>query len=431
LPLRIAEKAALSDVGRARQSNEDSYLERSPLFVVADGMGGARAGEVASAIAVETAGSTEVGQSPEQDLAEVAKSANREIYRTAQEDSEHAGMGTTFTGALVTGSEIAIGHVGDSRMYRFRDGELERLTQDHSLVEEFVRQGKLTPEEAEVHPQRSIITRALGPEPEVQVDTFTYPGRDGDVYLLCSDGLTGMISEPDVTEILGSSSSLDEAAKRLIDAANENGGRDNITVVLFRLEGDADGDADPDTLGGQETQVGGVSTETVRAAVAEADDSESRPAEETRPRDTPAPRPSEAGAARDDTRLNRVVEGGVPASSPIAARRAPPGRARRRRILTAAAILLVLAAAVAAIWIVDRQFWFVGTTDSGQVALYQGLPYDLPLGISMYSRRDVSDVRAAAIKDRRQRDYVLDHKPRGEGDSRDLFRQIEQNYSRP
>ena len=432
MPLRIAEKAALSDVGRARQSNEDSYLERSPLFVVADGMGGARAGEVASAIAVETAGSTEVGNSPEQDLAEVAKSANREIYRKAQEDSEHAGMGTTFTGALVTGGEIAIGHVGDSRMYRLRDGELERLTQDHSLVEEFVRQGKLTPEEAEVHPQRSIITRALGPEAEVQVDTFTYPGRDGDVYLLCSDGLTGMVSEPEVSEILTSSSSLADAADRLIAAANENGGRDNITVVLFRLEGDSDDDGDEDTLGGQETQVGGVSTETVRAAVAEADESdEGRSAAETKPRAEPRPRPSEAGAGRDDTRLNKTLEGGVPASSPIAARRAPPGRARRRRILTAAAILLVLAAAVAAIWIVDRQFWFVGTTDSGQVALYQGLPYDLPLGVSMYSRRETSDVPAAAIRDRRQREYVLDHKPRGESDSRDLFRQIESNYSQP
>ena len=141
----------------------------------------------------------------------------------------------------MTGNEVAIGHVGDSRMYRLRDGELERLTQDHSLVEEFVRQGKLTPEEAEVHPQRSIITRALGPEPEVQVDTFTYPGRDGDVYLMCSDGLTGMVSED-----RGGADPPHERRRsttrrtRLIDAANENGGRDNITVVLFRLEGDAD-----------------------------------------------------------------------------------------------------------------------------------------------------------------------------------------------
>src|SRR3954470_5661728 len=233
-------------------------------------MGGARAGEVASAIAVDTAKSADVGANPEQDLAEVARNANREIYRKAQEDAEHAGMGTTFTGALVTGRDVSIGHVGDSRMYRLRDGELERLTQDHSLVEEFVRQGKLTPEEAEVHPQRSIITRALGPEPEVEVDTFTYPGRDGDVYLLNSDGLTGMISEDQVAEILGAGGSLDDAAKALIDAANEGGARDNITVVLFRLEGDPNGDEDPDTLGGQDTQAG-VSSETVRAAVVEAD----------------------------------------------------------------------------------------------------------------------------------------------------------------
>src|SRR3954452_9943100 len=206
-------------------------------------MGGARAGEVASAIAVDTAKEADVGASPESDLAEVAKEANREIYRKAQADAEHAGMGTTFTGALVTGREVAIGHVGDSRMYRYRDGELERLTQDHSLVEEFVRQGKLTPEEAEVHPQRSIITRALGPEPDVEVETYTHAGRAGDVYLICSDGLTGMVPEPRIAEIIAESASLDEAARRLIEEANANGGKDNITAVLFRLgESDESGE---------------------------------------------------------------------------------------------------------------------------------------------------------------------------------------------
>jgi protein phosphatase len=425
LALRIAEVAALSDVGRARQSNEDSYLERSPLFVVADGMGGARAGEVASAIAVDTARSADVGASPEQDLAEVVRDANREIYRKAQEDAEHAGMGTTFTGALVTGREIAIGHVGDSRMYRYRDSELERLTQDHSLVEEFVRQGKLTPEEAEVHPQRSIITRALGPEPDVQVDTFTYPGRSGDVYLLCSDGLTGMVSEDQIAEILGSSSSLEEDAKRLIGAANENGGRDNITAILFRLESDDDGDEDSDTLGGQETRIG-VNAETVRAAVAEAEATKARPvpAEEPAPEPEPTQRPSEARAGREHTRVGRTIEGGVPASSPIAARRAPPV-SRRRRVFAVAGVLLVLLAAVAVVWVVDRQFWFVGTTDSGQVALYRGLPYELPLGIKMYSQQKVSTVPAAAIADRKQRNYVLGHHARGHGDSLDLFNQIQ------
>ena len=432
MPLRIIEKAALSDVGRARQSNEDSYLERSPLFVVADGMGGARAGEVASAIAVDTAKAAEVGDNPEQDLAEVARSANREIYRKAQEDAEHAGMGTTFTGALVTGREIAIGHVGDSRMYRLRDGELERLTHDHSLVEEFVRQGKLTPEEAEVHPQRSIITRALGPEPEVQVDTFTYPGRDGDIYLMCSDGLTGMISEDQVQEILASDGTLDEKAQRLIDAANEGGGRDNITVVLFRLGSDGDGDEDSDTLGGQETQVG-VNAETVRAAVRDAEETQ---AGATVPREVPDDeaaadeRPSAAQAGREHTRVGRTLEGGVPASSPTHARRAPPVP-RRRRIFTAVGILLVLLAAIAVVFVVNRQFWFVGTNDAGRVTLYQGLPYELPLGVEMYSQKRVTDVPAAAITDRRQRNYVLDHHPRGRDDSVDLVDQIESNFSRP
>src|SRR3954469_876685 len=212
-------------------------------------MGGARAGEVASGIAVGTFDEEpQPDASPEERLAAVATAANERIYSLAQEDASHAGMGTTFTAVLVTGNEIAIGHVGDSRLYRYRDGELERLTDDHSLVEEFARQGKLTPEEAEVHPQRSIITRALGPEPQVEVDTFTYPGKAGDVYLICSDGLTGMISEDAIAEILRERESLEDAAKQLIDAANENGGRDNITAVLFRLA-DSDGEAEEsDTL---------------------------------------------------------------------------------------------------------------------------------------------------------------------------------------
>ena len=441
MALRIAEKAALSDVGRARQSNEDSYLERSPLFVVADGMGGARAGEVASAIAVETANAADVGASPEQDLAAVAKNANREIYEKAQADSEHAGMGTTFTGALVTGREIAIGHVGDSRMYRMRDGELERLTHDHSLVEEFVRQGKLTPEEAEVHPQRSIITRALGPEPDVQVDTFTYPGRDGDVYLMCSDGLTGMISEDQVAEILSAGGPLQDAAQKLIDAANENGGRDNITVVLFRLEGDAEDADDPDTLGDQATQAG-VSADTVRAAVADADAEEARdqptqpgvtqereqPPEEEQ---TMVERPSQAREGREHTRMgSATLEGGVPSSSPTHARRAPPV-SRRKRVLAAVGVLLAIVALVAVVWVVNRQFWFVGTDDTGQVTLYRGLPYELPLGIEMYDKQRTSSVPAAAITDARQRRYVLDHHARGRDDSVDLLRQIESKYASP
>ena len=255
MALRIVEKASLTDVGRQRQSNEDSYLERAPLFAVADGMGGARAGEVASRMAVEAFEDSEDAEGgPEEMLRDVAREANRRIYEMAQGDSEHAGMGTTLTAAMVSGREVAVGHVGDSRLYRLRDGALEQLTDDHSLVEELVRQGRLTPEEAVNHPQRSIITRALGPEPDVEVETFTHRGRDGDVYLICSDGLSGMVSEEEMATILRESDSLKEAAEKLVEAANRHGGKDNITVVLFRLGSDGDDDDESgDTLSGQET----------------------------------------------------------------------------------------------------------------------------------------------------------------------------------
>jgi protein phosphatase len=438
--LRIVEKAALSDVGRQRQGNEDSYLERSPLFAVADGMGGARAGEVASRIAVEQFDVQEkTDGSPEEQLAEVARGANRQIYKMAQEDSAHAGMGTTFTAALVTGREIAIGHVGDSRLYRLRDGELERLTHDHSLVEEFVRQGKLTPAEAEVHPQRSIITRALGPEPEVQVDTYTHTGRDGDIYLINSDGLTGMINEDTVAQILRDSDSLADGAQALIDAANENGGKDNITVVLFRLGSDGDEDDEDDTLGGQATQVG-VSSETVRAEVARADTTRARDvpsgAGETRPRDVPEEEDEGTLAmGRDDAtraRAKVIDEGGVPHTSPVAGRRrAPPPVRRRRRYIAVGIVVLVLALLIAGLYAGSRQFWFLGTDSRGQIALYQGLPYDLPLGISLYSKHYVSTVPALSISDRRQRGRVLDHQLRSHGDAVDLVRQLERTHTTP
>ena len=168
----------------------------------------------------------------------MATEANRRIFDLAQEDSSRSGMGTTLTGLLVDGDEVAIVHVGDSRAYVFRDGELRQLTRDHSLVEELRRQGRLTPEEAEEHPQRSIITRALGPERDVELDVHTHQARSGDVYLVCSDGLTSMVREDRLREILAESGSLQEAVDALVAEANEMGGRDNITVVLFRVGGD-------------------------------------------------------------------------------------------------------------------------------------------------------------------------------------------------
>ena len=235
--LRVVEHAALTDVGRHREGNEDSMLEDPPLFVVADGMGGAQAGEVASGLAVETMASMrpDDGDTAEEDLAGAVREANRRIHAKAQDDRELAGMGTTITAAWVHDGRIAIGHVGDSRAYRWRDGELAQLTDDHSLVAELERHGKLTAAEARVHPQRSMILRALGIEADVEVDTPGFTGAPGDVFLLCSDGLSGVVHDQVIGEILKTAGSLDEAAADLVDLANLSGGPDNITAVLFRL----------------------------------------------------------------------------------------------------------------------------------------------------------------------------------------------------
>ena len=423
MALRIAEKAALTDVGRQRQSNEDSYLEREPLFAVADGMGGARAGEVASRMAVEAFESTAPGDGPEEQLRGVAREANRRIYEMAQSDSEHAGMGTTLTAAMVAGRDVAVGHVGDSRLYRFRDGKLERLTEDHSLVEELVRQGRITPEEAETHPQRSIITRALGPEPDVDVETFTHTGRGGDVYLICSDGLSGMVPEEEMVAILDQSLSLKEAAYRLVDAANEAGGKDNITVVLFRLESDGDdadeagdGEVSSDTLAGQET--GGLSAEEVREEVAR----EEAVGEEA----TTALSADEAEAERARVEGRRSAVRVVPPSTDGAERARRPGwRTRSRRRIGVVLVLLAIAAAAVGLYVGSRQFYFLGTDDRGVVALYRGLPYDLPLDIHLYTKEYASDVPASAIGDRRQRTNLLDHKLRSRGDAITRLRQLE------
>src|ERR671910_2758265 len=234
--LNVAEEAYKTDTGRQRHANEDSYFARAPLFAVADGMGGAQAGEVASRIAAGAFEHGAVGQGPaEGKLRDIAEEANREIHELAQKDSARAGMGTTLTAAMVHDDEVSLGHVGDSRAYVLRGGELKRLTKDHSLVEELRRQGRLTEEQAEEHPQRSIITRALGPEPEVRVDTMTFPAKAGDVFLLCSDGLTTMVSDDEIRDILANARSLRSAVNKLIDAANRGGGRDNITAVAFRV----------------------------------------------------------------------------------------------------------------------------------------------------------------------------------------------------
>ncbi|MEX2458794.1 MAG: Stp1/IreP family PP2C-type Ser/Thr phosphatase, partial [Actinomycetota bacterium] len=223
---------AQTDVGRTRETNEDGYLAEDPLYAVADGMGGHRAGEVASRMALEALAEVEPDDGPHS-LPERVKAANRVVHQRASEDKDLEGMGTTLTALVMDGSEARIAHVGDSRAYLLRDGELKMLTEDHTLVRRMVTEGKLTTEEAERHPQRSILTRALGVDAEVDVDEMTVRLRGGDRLLLCTDGLTSMLGEDRIGEILRSDSDPQGAADALVEAANEAGGQDNITVVVL------------------------------------------------------------------------------------------------------------------------------------------------------------------------------------------------------
>jgi len=234
--IRVAHSAARTDPGRRRRGNEDAYVCQPPLFGIADGMGGAQAGEVASALAAEALRELPAGAG-ERRVAALVQDANRRVHQRASTDSATSGMGTTITVAVVEDDgTVTFGHVGDSRAYLLRDDALEQLTNDHSLVAELVRRGELSPAEAEVHPQRSVITRALGTDPDIDVDTFPFEARDGDVFLICSDGLSDMVDRDTLEAIVGTNrGDLDAAAKALVQAANRAGGEDNITVVLFEV----------------------------------------------------------------------------------------------------------------------------------------------------------------------------------------------------
>jgi protein phosphatase len=267
--VRIGRAAWLTDTGRRRVRNEDAYVFEPPLFAIADGMGGARAGEVAAGLAAAALKDGRGTVSDEASLEARIAEANRQVWERSVADPRTAGMGTTVTVAFVDqpASRVVFGHVGDSRAYRLRGDELEQVTTDHSLVAELVESGVLTPEEAERHPQRSAITRAVGTERAIEADVFSLPGEMGDLFLLCSDGLTDMLSETEIADVLVAAERDPEAAARaLVDAANAHGGEDNITVVLFELvEGApaaaADGDRTESEVPSAET---GESADAVR-----------------------------------------------------------------------------------------------------------------------------------------------------------------------
>jgi PPM family protein phosphatase len=229
--LQVVELVERSDTGRVRDHNEDRSLASSPIAAVADGMGGALAGEVASQIAVDSLGGLSAPASPDA-LRSALERANRQIRRMAADDPAKAGMGTTMTVASFTDDHVDVAHVGDSRAYLWRDGALRQLTEDHSVVGELVRRGSISAEEAERHPHRNVITRALGAEANVQVDAVSEPLHDGDIVLLCSDGLHSEISDDAIAGVLAAATGLEAAADGLVAAANAAGGSDNVTVAV-------------------------------------------------------------------------------------------------------------------------------------------------------------------------------------------------------
>jgi protein phosphatase len=372
--IRVSQHSERTDVGRQRQANEDSMLARAPLFVVADGMGGAQAGEVASMTAIQAFSEGLPDGPPEDALESSIGIANRTIHERAHADSSLSGMGTTITAAAVDSQreEVVIGHVGDSRAYRLRDGILQRLTRDHSLVEEMRRRGQITEEQAEDHPQRSIITRALGPEAEVQVDVQAVPADPGDIFMLCSDGLTTMLADERIRVLIEEASSLEAATRALVDEANIAGGRDNITVILFQVEDPAN----PLPRTGQPTL---ISRARGRRA---------------------QPAGTGAGEGRG-TRVGKVA-------------------------FRVVAGLLIVAVLLGGAFVASRQVWFLGTDDAGRVALYQGVPYELPFGLTLYQRRYSAPVQTSELGPQR-REAVTGHSFRSREDATSLIEDIESN----
>jgi protein phosphatase len=322
-------------------------------------------------------------------------------------------MGTTCTAVLLGDKELTIAHVGDSRAYRVRDGELTRLTRDHSLVGEMVRRGAISEAEAEQHPQRSILTRALGPELDVEVDTLSHPVRDGDIYLLCSDGLTAMVDEPTIAEVGGSGRSMKQIAEELIRLANENGGVDNITVVAFTVGGGGSRKPEPLTdEPGSETMVGAPA---VAAGTTPPVASPELPA-----------RPPETVAAGG----NGTARAASNASSRDAAVRRRKQTRRPRIWMGIAMAILVLGIAGTGAVVGSMNVYFLGTDEHGLVTVYRGLPYEFPLGLNFYTKDYVSTKPASELPPR-TRDAVFDHKLRSRADALDLVSQVERGNLNP
>jgi protein phosphatase len=345
-----------TDIGRARKRNEDSLLVRDPLFAVADGMGGHRGGNVASAMAVEALGAVNPAGMTGDAILRAIETANHDILERGDAERDLEGMGTTVTALLIDGEQGRIAHVGDSRAYRLRDGLLRQLTEDHTVVQEFVRQGRLSREDAERHPQRSMLMRALGVDDEVRIEDLTVDLQPGDRFLLCSDGLSGMLSEDGIALVLGTTPAPQDAADRLVALANEAGGDDNITVIVVDVLDD----------GSQPVAADGARA----ASGSDPNRTDVTPAVTVAP-SAPAPAVGAGGLATEaDARAKR----------------------RRRGRIVAAVLLVLLAAGLLGGFVGARALlngqWYVGTS-GGRVAVFQGIPASV-LGVHLAHVRTVT-----------------------------------------
>ena len=354
--------AARSDVGSVREHNEDSYLVKTPLFVVADGMGGHEAGEVASNIAVTTMEAHAPKSTSPEALAAAVIKANEAVVRGAQDGTGKPGMGTTLTAAFVFEDEATIAQVGDSRAYLLHDGQLQRITRDHSLVADLIEQGRLTEAEARFHPQRSVITRALGSDPHMQPDLYTLHIEEGDRLLLCSDGLCSMISDEDIEEILLDNPAPAHACDALVEEAIIAGGLDNVTVIVIDPLGDPPSEKDEEDI--VEERVVGLPED------ARADEEEpAAPAAAAAPVEAA---PTQAAHA-SKSKPKKNGKGGK--------HHKPKHRGRMAPFIWALAFILILAAAGFGFYAFAQNSYFI-IAENGVVNVYRGLPGEFA-GISV------------------------------------------------
>jgi protein phosphatase len=376
-----------TDVGRLRAVNEDSILTAEPVFAVADGMGGHAAGEVASQVALASMRDQLAPGADHtiEDLVEAVQGANRAIYQRALDDPNLRGMGTTLTGVAVVkrdgADRLAVVNVGDSRTYVVQDGILHQITRDHTYVEDLVAAGEITAEEARFHPRRHIITRALGIDPEVQVDAWEAVPGPGDRYLVCSDGLFNEIDDGQIAAVLTGTEDPQEAADKLVELANAAGGRDNVSVVVVDIEADPTEPPAPEgteavpVVVGENGETGEGSTGADGAVALAA--ASALPAVVETPVGLASPDGSAPVGGWVDTDAAPVDTSPVPAplSPPEPpAPEAPPGKHKRvtvRSVLFVLAVLAVLGIAFAGITYYGRSGYYVGF-NGDQVAVFKG-----------------------------------------------------------